>query len=152
MSLKTRVSDDIKTAMKAKDKVRLETLRSIKKIILEKETTVRPSGQEELTEEQELEVLTQLAKQRKDSVEQYQKAGRDDLAAQEAEELAILEEYLPQQLSEAEVEAIIDDLIAQVGATSPKDMGKVMGPAMKQLKGRADGGIVQAMVKAKLNG
>ncbi|PZV00278.1 MAG: glutamyl-tRNA amidotransferase [Leptolyngbya sp.] len=152
MSLKDRISDDIKTAMKAKDKVRLETVRSIKKVILEKESLVRPSGQDELTADQELEVLTQLAKQRKDSVEQYKNAGRDELAAQEAQELAIIEEYLPQQLSDAEVEAVIDDLIAQTGAASPKDMGKVMGPAMQQLKGRADGGKVQALVKAKLAG
>ncbi|MBD2111004.1 MULTISPECIES: GatB/YqeY domain-containing protein [Cyanophyceae] len=152
MSLKDRISDDIKTAMKAKDKVRLETVRSIKKVILEKESLVRPSGQDELTADQELEVLTQLAKQRKDSIEQYQKAGRDELAAQEAQELAIIEEYLPQQLSDAEVEAVIDDLIAQTGASSPKDMGKVMGPVMQQLKGRADGGKVQALVKAKLAG
>lgn len=152
MSLKTIVSDDIKSAMKAKDKVRLETLRSIKKVILDKETTVRPSGQEALTEDQELEILTQLAKQRKDSVAQYQNAGRDDLAEKEAQELKIIEEYLPQQLSEAEIESMIDDVIAQVGAASPKDMGKVMGPAMQQLKGRADGSRVQAIVKAKLSG
>ena len=152
MSLKDRISDDIKTAMKAKDKVRLETVRSIKKVILERETLVRPSGQDALTPEQELEVLTQLSKQRKDSIEQYQKAGRDDLAAQETQELAIISEYLPQQLSDAEVEAVIDDLIAQTGASSAKDMGKVMGPAMQQLKGRADGGKVQALVKAKLAG
>ncbi len=152
MSLKDRISDDIKTAMKAKDKVRLETVRSVKKVILERESLVRPSGQEALTPDQELEVLTQLAKQRKDSIEQYQKVGRDDLAAQEAQELSILEEYLPQQLSDAEVEAVIDGLIAQTGASSPKDMGKVMGPAMQQLKGRADGGKVQALVKAKLAG
>ncbi len=152
MSLKDRISDDIKTAMKAKDKVRLETVRSVKKVILERESLVRPTGQEALTPDQELEVLTQLAKQRKDSIEQYQKVGRDDLAAQEAQELSILEEYLPQQLSDAEVEAVIDGLIAQSGASSPKDMGKVMGPAMQQLKGRADGGKVQALVKAKLAG
>lgn len=152
MSLKDRISDDIKTAMKAKDKVRLETVRSVKKVILERESLVRPSGQEALTPDQELEVLTQLAKQRKDSIEQYQKVGREDLAAQEAQELSILEEYLPQQLSDAEVEAVIDGLIAQTGASSPKDMGKVMGPAMQQLKGRADGGKVQALVKAKLAG
>jgi uncharacterized protein YqeY len=152
MSLKTQVSEDIKAAMKAKDKIRLETLRSIKKVILDKETTVRPSGQEELTEEQELEVLTQLAKQRKDSVTQYQDAGREDLADKESQELAIIEEYLPQQLSEAEIEAVVDELIAKVGASSPKDMGKVMGPAMKQLKGRADGSQVQAIVKSKLGG
>ncbi|NMF83752.1 GatB/YqeY domain-containing protein [Nodosilinea sp. P-1105] len=151
MSLKTRISDDIKAAMKAKDKLRLETVRSVKKVILEKESAVRPSGQDELTETQELEILTQLAKQRKDAIEQYQKAGRDDLAAQEAKELAIIEEYLPQPLTDAEVEAIIDGLIASTGATSAKDMGKVMGPAMQQLKGRADGAKVQAMVKKKLS-
>ena len=95
-------------------------------------------------------MLTQLAKQRKDSVTQYQDAGREDLAEKESQELAIIEEYLPQQLSEAEIEAVVDDLIAQVGASSPKDMGKVMGPAMKQLKGRADGSQVQAIVKSKL--
>ena len=151
MSLKTRISDDIKAAMKAKDKLRLETVRSVKKVILEKESAVRPSGQDELTETQELEILTQLAKQRKDAIEQYQKAGRDDLADQEAQELAIIEEYLPQPLTDAEVEAIIDGLIASTGAISAKDMGKVMGPAMQQLKGRADGAKVQAMVKGKLS-
>jgi uncharacterized protein YqeY len=150
MSLKDRISDDIKTAMKAKDKLRLETVRSIKKVILEKESQVRPSGQDALTRDQELGVLTQLAKQRKDAVEQYQKAGRDDLANQEAQELVIIEEYLPQPLSDAEIEAVIDQLVAQTGATSAQDMGKVMGPAMQQLKGRADGSKVQAMVKAKL--
>ena len=152
MSLKDRISEEIKAAMKAKDKVRLETVRSIKKVILEKETTVRPQGQDTLTEAQEMEVLVQLAKQRKDAIEQYRKAGRDDLADSEAEELAIIEEYLPQQLSDEAVEAIIDELIAQVGAASPKDMGKVMGPAMKRLKGQADGSKVQAVVKAKLGG
>lgn len=151
MSLKNKVSEDIKAAMKAKDKIRLETLRSIKKVILEKETTIRPTGQTELTEEQELEVLTQLTKQRKDAMAQYQNAGRQDLAQQESQELTILEEYLPQQLSKAEVEAIVDELIAKVGASTPKDMGKVMGPAMKQLKGRADGSQVQTIVKAKLS-
>ena len=152
MSLKDRISDDIKTAMKAKDKVRLETVRSIKKVILDRETLVRPNGQDALTPDQELEALTQLAKQRKDSIEQYQKANRDDLAAQEAQELAIIEEYLPPQLSDGEVEAVIDALIAQTGASSPKDMGKVMGPAMQQLKGKADGVKVQALVQSKLAG
>ncbi|ASC72292.1 uncharacterized protein XM38_032480 [Halomicronema hongdechloris C2206] len=152
MSLKDRISTDLKAAMKAKDKVRLETIRSIKKVILEKETSLRPSGQAELSEEQEIDVLNQLAKQRKDALEQYQQAGREDLAASEAQELAIIQEYLPAQLSDAEVEAIVDNLIASTGASSPKDMGKVMGPAMKQLKGRTDGAKVQAMVKAKLGG
>ena len=150
MSLKDRISEEIKLAMKAKDKVRLETVRSIKKVILEKESTLRAQGQETLSESQELEVLTQLAKQRRDSVEQYRKAGREDLAEQESQELAILEEYLPKQLSDQEVAAIIDEVIAAVGATSAKDMGKVMGAVMQQLKGRADGQKIQAIVKEKL--
>lgn len=152
MSLKDQVTEAIKAAMKAGDKVRLETVRSIKKAILEKEVAVRPSGQEVLTRDQETEVLVQLAKQRRDSIAQYRQAGRHDLADQEAQELAILEEYLPQQLSDEEVSRVIDEIIAQVGATSAKDMGKVMGPAMQQLKGKADGKKVQDMVKAKLAG
>lgn len=152
MSLKDRVSDDIKTAMKAKDKIRLETVRSIKKVILERESSVRASGQEGLTEAQEIEVLVQLAKQRRDSIDQYQQANRTDLADQEAQELAILEEYLPRQLSDSEIGDAIDQIIVQVGATSVKEMGKVMGAAMQQLKGKADGKKVQDLVKAKLGG
>lgn len=151
MSLKDQIGEDIKTAMKAKDKVRLETVRSIKKLILEKESTIRAEGQEELTEAQELDLLTYLAKQRRDSVEQYRAAGREDLAEAEAQELAIIEEYLPQQLSDEEIAAEIDRIIAEVGASSPKEMGKVMGPAMQQLKGKADGKKVQEMVKSKLS-
>ncbi len=152
MTLKDRISEDIKTAMKAKDKVRLETVRSIKKLILEKETSVRPQGQESLTEEQEMEVLTQLAKQRRDAIEQYRQAGRDDLAAAEQQELAIIEEYLPQQLSDEEIREAIAAIIAEVGATSVKDLGKVMGPAMQRLKGRADGKKVQRFTQEALKG
>lgn len=150
MSLKDRISEDIKTAMKAKDKIRLETVRSIKKVLLEKEVSARGQGQGTITETQELEVLAQLAKQRRDSIEQYRQGGREDLAEQESQELAIIEEYLPKQLSDEEISAVLDEIIASVGVTSAKDMGKVMGPAMQQLKGRADGQKVQAMVKAKL--
>ncbi|NJR49847.1 MAG: GatB/YqeY domain-containing protein [Leptolyngbyaceae cyanobacterium CSU_1_3] len=152
MSLIAEIGEGIKTAMKSKDKVRLETLRSIKKVLLEKEVSVRPLGQTELTAEQELEALSQVAKQRRDSIEQYQKVGRDDLAQQEASELAIVEEFLPQQLSDAEIAQVIDDIIALVGATSIKEMGKVMTPAMQQLKGKADGKKVQEWVKARLGG
>lgn len=152
MSLKDRISEDIKAAMKAQDKVRLETVRSIKKAILEKETSVRAPGQEALTVDEEMEILLQLAKQRRDSITQYTQGNRPDLAAKETQELAILEEYLPKQLSEAEISQIIDELIASTGATSAKDMGKVMGPAMQQLKGKADGKKVQELVKQKLSG
>lgn len=152
MSLKDRIGDEIKAAMKARDKVRLETVRSIKKAILEKEISVRPQGQEELNETQEIELLTQLAKQRRDSIEQYTEAGRAELADREAQELAILEEYLPAQMSDAEIAAAVEAAIAKVGATSPKDMGKVMGPIMQELKGRADGKKIQEIVKEKLAG
>ena len=150
MSLKDRISDEIKTAMKAKDKLRLETVRGIKKVILEKESEIRAKGRDELNEDEEMAVLSQLAKQRRDSIKQFTDAGREDLAEKEAKELEILEEYLPAQLSDAEIEAAVDEVIAQVGASGPRDMGKVMGPVMKKLKGQADGSKVQAIVKAKL--
>jgi uncharacterized protein len=151
MSLIDQISEEIKTAMKAQDKVRLETLRGIKKVLLEKEVAVRPSGQTELTPEQELEALSQIAKQRRDSIEQYQNVGRQDLADAEAAELAIVETFLPAQLSDDEVADVIRQVIQQVGATSAKDMGKVMGPAMQQLKGKTDGKKVQELVKSLLN-
>ena len=151
MSLKERIGEDIKSAMKAKDKIRLETVRGIKKAILEKEVALRPKGQDSLTEEQEIELLAQQAKQRRDSIEQFTNAGRDDLADKEKQELAILETYLPEQVDDSELESIVDEIIASVGATSPKDLGKVMGAAMKQLKGKADGKKIQSLVKSKLS-
>ncbi|ERT08774.1 yqey-like family protein [Lyngbya aestuarii BL J] len=151
MSLKDQISEEIKAAMKAKDKVRLEAVRSIKKVLIEKESEVKGKGQETLTPEQELEVLMQQAKQRRDSINQYQQAGREDLAEAEKAELVIIEEFLPQQLSDAEVAAIIDEVIAEVNASSPKDMGKVMGPVMQRLKGQADGKKVQELVTRSLD-
>ncbi|MEM1169346.1 MAG: GatB/YqeY domain-containing protein [Cyanobacteria bacterium P01_H01_bin.35] len=151
MSLKDKITEEIKAAMKAKDKVRLETVRSIKKVILEEEANARGAGKDSLTETQEMDILARLAKQRRDSIEQYTQVGRQELADQEAAELAILEEYLPKQLSDDEIAQIIDEIIVQVGASSAKDMGKVMGPAMQQLKGKADGKKVQEMVKSKLS-
>ena len=151
MSLKEKIGEDIKTAMKAKDKVRLQTVRSIKKAILEKEVELRPQGQDSLTPEQEIELLSQQAKQRRDSIEQFKNAGRDDLADKESQELSVIETYLPKQASDEEIEAIIDEIIADSGASTLKDLGKVMGPAMKQLKGKADGKKIQALVKSKLS-
>ncbi|MEL6221936.1 MAG: GatB/YqeY domain-containing protein [Cyanobacteria bacterium J06627_8] len=151
MSLKDIISDEIKSAMKAKDKIRLETVRSIKKVILEKETSVRAKGQEGLTDEEDMDVLVQQAKQRRDSIEQYRNAGRDELADKEAQELAIIESFLPKQLTDEEIGAVVDALITETGASSAKDMGKVMGLAMKQLRGKADGKKVQELVKAKLS-
>ncbi|WP_319421514.1 GatB/YqeY domain-containing protein [Pleurocapsa sp. FMAR1] len=151
MSLKDKIGEDIKTAMKAKDKIRLQTVRGIKKAILDKEVEVRPKGQDSLTPEQEIELLSQQAKQRRDSIEQFTDAGRDDLADKESQELAIIETYLPEQVSDSELEAIIDAIVIDSGATSLKDLGKVMGPAMQKLKGKADGKKIQALVKSKLS-
>lgn len=150
MSLKDKISEDIKTAMKAKDKIRLATVRSIKKVILEQESEIRGKGRDALTEEEETNILIQQAKQRRDSIEQYTQAGREDLAEQESQELRVIETYLPQQLSDEAVGTVIDEIIAAAGAIGPKDMGKVMGPAMQKLKGQADGKKVQELVKAKL--
>jgi uncharacterized protein len=150
MSLKQTIDEAIKTAMKAKDKIRLETVRTLKKALLEKEVALRPSGRDILTEEEEIDLLSQQAKQRRDSIEQFTKAGRIDLADKEGQELAIIETYLPAQLSDDEVGAILDEVIATVGATSAKDMGKVMGAAMSKLKGKADGKKIQDLVKSKL--
>ncbi len=152
MSLKDRVSDEIKTAMKAKDKLRLETVRGIKKVIIEKESEIRGKGREELNEDEEMAIVMQLAKQRRDSIKQFTDAGRTELADKEAKELEILEEYLPAQLSDADIEAAVDEAITQTGASSMRDMGKVMGPVMAKLKGQADGNKVQAIVKSKLAG
>jgi hypothetical protein len=150
MSLRAKIDEDLKIAMKAKDKIRLETIRSIKKALLEKEVSLRPQGQDSLSEPQEIELLAQQAKQRRDSIEQYQKAQRQDLADKEAQELAIIETYLPQQLTEEEVNAAIDEVIASVGATSAKDLGKVMSATMQKLKGKADGKKIQELAKSKL--
>ena len=151
MTLKEQIAEDIKSAMKAKDKIRLETVRSIKKVIIEKEVELRGKGKDALSPEDEIQVLVQQAKQRKDSIEQYSKAGREDLAEKEKAELAVIETYLPEQMSDEEVEKVIVDVIAKVGATTAKDFGKVMGSAMKELKGKADGKKIQAIVKSKLN-
>ena len=151
MSLKEQIGEDIKTAMKAKDKIRLQTVRGIKKAILDKEVELRPKGQDSLTPEQEIELLSQQAKQRRDSIEQFTNAGREELAQKEAQELVIIETYLPEQVSDEEVASIIDRIIADSGASTMKDLGKVMGPAMKELKGKADGKKIQELVKSKLS-
>ncbi len=151
MSLKERIDQDLKEAMKSGDKNRLNTIRSIRAALLEKEVSIRVGGKAELSDEQELEVVMNLAKKRKDSIQQYQDADRKDLAEIEQAELAVITTYLPAQMPDEEIEAAVRDIIAQVGATSMKDMGKVMGAAMKKLKGKADGGKVQEMVKSVLS-
>ncbi|PIO48964.1 MAG: glutamyl-tRNA amidotransferase [[Chlorobium] sp. 445] len=150
MTLKERINEDLKAAMKAGDKIRLEAVRAIKKDIIEKETAEKRAQRGDLTPEEELEVLTAMVKRRRDSIEQFKQAGRHDLADEEIKQLAVIEQYLPAQLSEAEVKDVVQKIISQVGATSAKDIGKVMGAAMKELKGKADGSMVQKIAKELL--
>ncbi len=149
MALKETISQDLKNAMKSGEKLRLETLRTIRAALMEKEIEKRGSGNS-MTPEDELGVLTTAAKRRRESIEQFQKGGRPELAEQERQELAIIQEYLPKQMSAEELEQAVRDLIAQTGATGAADFGKVMPQVMKQLKGKADGRVIQETVKRLL--
>ena len=148
MALKQKIEGEIKSAMIAKDKVRLTALRAIKSMILLEETKEGFKG--ELSEDDEMKLLTKAAKQRKDSADIYEKQGRADLLEVELAELAVIQEFLPKALTEEELKAAVQAIIAEVGATGPKDMGKVMG-ASKSLAGKADGKEIADMVKALLN-
>ncbi|MBT8109009.1 MAG: GatB/YqeY domain-containing protein [Gammaproteobacteria bacterium] len=147
MSLKARISDDMKSAMKAGDKDRLKVVRLILAAIKQVEVDKRI----ELDDAAVLGVLEKMVKQRRDSVDQFQKGNRQDLADIELAEIKVLGEYLPEQLSDSEVDALIDEAISAAGAESIRDMGKVMGAIKSQAAGRADMGAVGAKVKAKLN-
>lgn len=148
MDLFEKVSEDIKTAMKARDKVRLETLRNIKKVFLETKTA--PGANDTLTDDAALKIIQKLAKQGKETAKTYIDNGRQDLADDELAQVAVLEEYLPKPLTEAEIEAAVKEIIAQVGATSMKEMGKVMGIASKQMAGKAEGGVISGIVRRLL--
>ncbi|MCR9062853.1 MAG: GatB/YqeY domain-containing protein [Cytophagales bacterium] len=150
MSLKTTIDADIKAAMLAKDKVKLLALRDIKKVILLEETKSGGSG--ELSEAEELKILQKAVKQRKDSADIYKQQGREDLLEKEEAEIAVIEAYLPKAMTEDELKEAISKVIAQVGASGPGDMGKVMGAATKAIAGRADGRSISTMVKALLAG
>lgn len=149
MDLFDRISDDIKKAMLAKDRVRLEALRGIKKEFLEAKTAKGSDGT--LSDEAAMKVLVKMAKQRRESALIYIEQSRQDLADVELAEVAVIEEYLPKQLSEEELTARLQEIIARVGATSPAMMGKVMGTATKELAGLADGRAISAKVKELLN-
>ena len=149
MSLQTKVMEALKEAMKAKDTVALESLRAIKSAILLAKTEA--GATEELSEADELKLLQKLVKQRKDSAALYTQQGRNDLAEPELAQMAVIEKFLPAQLSEAEVETALRGIINQVGAATPKDMGKVMGVATKQLAGKADGKLISEIVKRLLS-
>ena len=148
MSLETKVMDELKNAMRAKDEAALRTLRAIKAAIIIEKTAEGATG--EITEAMEVKMLQKLAKQRRDSLDIFEKQNRPDLAAKEKEELAIIEKFLPQQMSADELKAEVKAIIDQVGAKSPADMGKVMGVASKQLAGKTDGKAISEMVKQLL--
>lgn len=148
MNLFDKVSGDIKTAMLARDKVRLEALRGIKKEFLEAKTA--KGGDGELSDDAALKILARMVKQRKESASIYTEQNREDLAGEELAQAAIIEEYLPKQLSEEELTAALKEIIARVGATSAKEMGKVMGTASKELAGKAEGKAISARVRELL--
>jgi len=149
MNLFDKVSDDIKKAMLARDKVRLEALRGAKKEFLEAKTAKGANG--ELSDENATKIIVKMVKQRKESAKIYQDNNRPELADNELAEAAVLEEYLPKQLSAEELEAELRTIIAEVGATGPREMGKVMGAASKRLAGRAEGRAISETVKSILN-
>ena len=148
MTIEEQVNDGIKNAMKAHDKVRLETMRNIKKVILEAKT--RPGANDRIDDAECIKLIQKLSKQGKESAEIYRQQGREDLYEQESGQVAVLEEFLPKQLDEAELTDALKAIIAEVGASSAKDMGKVMGTATKKLAGLADGKAISAKVKELL--
>ena len=149
MDLFDKISADIMTAMKARDKVRLEALRGVKKEFIEAKTAEGAGGV--LTDDNAMKILIKMVKQRKESARIYQENNRNELADAELAEAAVIEEYLPKQLTEEELTAELNKIIEQVGATSAKDMGKVMGVASKALAGRADGRAISTKVKELLS-
>ncbi|KQC29821.1 GatB/YqeY domain-containing protein [Flagellimonas eckloniae] len=149
MSLQDQVMSEMKTAMKAKDTVALESLRAIKSAILLAKTDKGGGG--ELSEEDEVKLVQKLVKQRKDSAAIFTEQGRDDLAAPELAQVAIIEKFLPEQLTEEEIEKVVVMTIDSIGASGMKDMGKVMGMVSKELAGQADGKTISTIVKAKLS-
>ncbi|MEN8166653.1 MAG: GatB/YqeY domain-containing protein [Pseudomonadota bacterium] len=146
--LKQRIQDDVKAAMKAKDKSRLATLRLITAAIKQREVDERI----ELDDSQVLAILDKMIKQRRDSITQYEQAGRAELAAQELSEITVIQDYLPAGLSDEEILAMIDEVISATGASGMQDMGKVMGQLKPRMQGRADLGQVSGLVKQKLSG
>ena len=148
MNLEQKIMADLKAAMLAKDEAALRSLRAIKAAILLAKTAEGAGG--ELKEEEETKLLQKMVKQRKDSLEIFQQQNRPELARKEEEEIAVIEKFLPKQLSAEEIKAALTKIIAETGASSPADMGKVMGVATKQLAGKADGKTISALVKELL--
>ncbi|HXR83894.1 MAG TPA: GatB/YqeY domain-containing protein [Hanamia sp.] len=148
MSLEQKVMTDLKTAMLAKDEKGLRALRAVKSAIILAKTAEGASG--EIKEEDEIKLLQKLVKQRKDSLEIYEKQGRHDLASKEKEEIEVIEKFLPKQMDASELKSVIEKIVVETGASSPADMGKVMGIANKQLAGKAEGKTIAEIVKELL--
>lgn len=151
MSIKETIMNDLKEAMKAKKADELRVLRSLKSKILEKEISERKGGEGTISDEQVIDVLMKAAKQRKESIDQFEQGGRDDLVENEKQELVIIESYLPEMMDDDAIRKEVQAQIDQVGATSMADMGKVMGVMMSKLKGKAEGGDVSRIVKEELS-
>ena len=149
MAIYEKIDADIKAAMLAKDRIRLQALRGIKKEFIEGKTA--PGSNGELTDDAAMKILAKMAKQRRDTAAIYKEQNRPDLEEGELSELAVIEEYLPKALTDEELTAALTEIIAKTGATSPADMGKVMGAATKALAGRADGRAISAKVRELLN-
>lgn len=148
MALYDQISEDIKAAMKARDKVRLETLRNIKKVFLEAKTA--PGANDTLEDADAMKILQKLAKQGRESAQTFTDNNRPDLAEEELAQARVIESYLPKPLSEEEIEAVVKQIVAETGAQSMKDMGRVMGLASKKMAGKADGKTISAIVKKLL--
>jgi uncharacterized protein YqeY len=153
MSLKDQISEEIRNSMKAGEKVTVSVLRMVNAKILEKEVALRTKkGRDyQLDDDEVVGVLTSYAKQRRQSIESYREAGRDDLAGQEEAELEIIRRFLPSQLSDEDIEIIVDEVISELGAAAPADIGHVMRAVMPRVKGAADGKLVNALVRKKLS-
>lgn len=147
MNLKEKINTDLKEAMKSKDKIKLNTIRSIRALILEFE---KSGNGKKLTPEEEIKMLSSAVKKRKDAIEQFEKAGRNDLADKEKQELEILLSYLPKQLSEKEIMEKVKEFASEIGANTKADFPKLMPYAIKNLKGKADGGIIRKIVEKVL--
>jgi len=151
MTIKASIFEELKSAMKQKKADRLRVLRSLKAKILEKEISERKGGESELSDEQIVEVLMKAAKQRKESIDQFEEGGRDDLVKKEKLELEIIDEFLPEMMDEDEIRTAVQAQIEKLGATGMHDMGKVMGVMMGKLKGKAEGSLVSRIVKEELS-
>ncbi|MBS1517613.1 MAG: GatB/YqeY domain-containing protein [Bacteroidetes bacterium] len=147
MSLKEKINEDLNTALKSKDTVRIETLRSIRAEILKMD---KSGMNREMNADEEIQLLSKQAKMRKESIELFQNAGRNDLVDKEQSQLDIISEYLPKQMTPEEAGTVVDNILKETGITDPKDFGKLMGEVMKQLKGKVDGKIIQELVKSRL--